>query len=164
MLKYTTAQVVFREIPDEVTLAINISNCPYQCVGCHSPELRGDIGEELTIEKLDELVKANEGITCICIMGGDSHPQAVKNLLNSYKMKYNKSLKTAWYSGRECTPEELLFPTDIIDFIKIGPYKADRGPINEKSTNQRLYQSIMTDSEVKYEDITYKFWNDTETL
>jgi len=39
MLKYTTAQVVFSEIPDEITLAINLSNCPIHCPNCHSKEL-----------------------------------------------------------------------------------------------------------------------------
>ena len=29
MLKYVDSKVVFAEIPDEITLAINISNCPY---------------------------------------------------------------------------------------------------------------------------------------
>ena len=45
MIKYKTdtVQVVFEEIPDEVTLAIEITNCPGMCVGCHSPWLRGDI-------------------------------------------------------------------------------------------------------------------------
>ena len=36
MLKYVNTGVVFQEIPDEVTLAINISNCPCHCPGCHS--------------------------------------------------------------------------------------------------------------------------------
>ena len=36
MLKYVNTGIVFQEIPDEVTLAINISNCPCRCPGCHS--------------------------------------------------------------------------------------------------------------------------------
>ena len=36
MLKYVNTAVVFQEIPDEVTLAINISGCPCRCPGCHS--------------------------------------------------------------------------------------------------------------------------------
>ena len=27
--------VVFSEIPDEITLAFNISNCLNNCIGCH---------------------------------------------------------------------------------------------------------------------------------
>ena len=56
MIKYTDTEVVFREFPDEITLAINISNCPIHCKGCHSPELWDDIGEKLTYTKLELLV------------------------------------------------------------------------------------------------------------
>ena len=52
MLKYTTAEVTFREIPDEITLCINISNCPIHCADCHSKELWGDIGTELSFDEL----------------------------------------------------------------------------------------------------------------
>lgn len=47
MLKYVDARVVFQEIPDEITLAINISNCPCHCKGCHSQYLAEDIGKPL---------------------------------------------------------------------------------------------------------------------
>ena len=82
MIKYKedTVQVVFEEIPDEVTLAIEITNCPGQCVGCHSPWLRDDIGEELTKEKLFELIDANKGITCVCFMGEGKDQEALKSL------------------------------------------------------------------------------------
>ena len=36
MLKYVNTGIVFQEIPDEVTLAVNISGCPCRCHGCHS--------------------------------------------------------------------------------------------------------------------------------
>ena len=39
MLKYANFDIVFQEVPEEVTLAINISNCPNQCPGCHSKYL-----------------------------------------------------------------------------------------------------------------------------
>ena len=39
MLKYANFDVVFQEVPDEVTLAINITNCPNQCPGCHSKNI-----------------------------------------------------------------------------------------------------------------------------
>ena len=55
MLKYVDTQVVFREIPNEITLAINISNCPFKCEECHSPYLREDIGKPLDIEAIDTL-------------------------------------------------------------------------------------------------------------
>ena len=67
MLKYVNTDIVFQEIPDEVTLAINISNCPRRCPGCHSKYLWDDIGEPLTMHAIDGFVKRyGRDITCIC--------------------------------------------------------------------------------------------------
>ena len=41
MLKYAGYDIVFQEIPDEVTLAISLTNCPNRCPGCHSPSAEG---------------------------------------------------------------------------------------------------------------------------
>ena len=62
-MKYTDVQIGFQEFPDEISLLINISNCPFHCPGCHSPELREDIGTELTKKELSNLIKSNKGIT-----------------------------------------------------------------------------------------------------
>ena len=43
---------------------------------------------------------------------------------------------------------------DIFDYVKIGHYEQKFGPLNDKNTNQRLYQ--IDSGNVK--DITYKFW------
>ena len=56
MLKYLNAPVTFAEIPDEITLCINITGCTLHCKGCHSPFLWEDAGEFLTIEMLDYLI------------------------------------------------------------------------------------------------------------
>ena len=72
--------VVFSEIPDEITLAFNISNCLNHCVGCHSPYLKEDIGEELTGEKVSEYIERNSGITCVCFMGEGNDQEALINL------------------------------------------------------------------------------------
>ena len=54
MLKYTNTDIVFQEIPDEVTLAVNLSGCPCHCPGCHSQYLWGDEGEPLTDERAEK--------------------------------------------------------------------------------------------------------------
>ena len=58
MLKYVDTKVVFQEVPDEITLAINISNCPCHCINCHSSYLAEDIGEPLDLQHLTNLIKS----------------------------------------------------------------------------------------------------------
>lgn len=163
MLKYVGYDVVFREIPDETTLAINLSNCPCHCKGCHSSYLAGDIGEELTDSKLMELIDANRGITCVALMGGDNDPAEVERLLTNYTayMAYarpnDKAIKTAWYSGRQELP--IGFEYGFINYIKLGPYIEELGPLDSPTTNQRLYKVVISNDTPTLEDITYKFWN-----
>lgn len=151
MLKYVDAKVVFAEVPDEVTLAINISNCPCQCKGCHSSYLAQDIGTELTFNEVRKLIKKNSGISCIALMGGDAEPDKVNTLASFITNHYN-SIKTAWYSGRQ----ELSDSIDLFnfDYIKLGPYKEEFGPLNSRTTNQRFYK--VNGKELV--DITSKFW------
>ena len=151
MLKYTETEVTFAEIPDEITLCINISNCPCHCEGCHSPHLWQDIGEELDVKVLYEIIKP--GVTCVVFMGGDSSPKDINHLALLVKHMFTH-IKVAWYSGREKLPEDI--DTSRFDYIKLGPYIKELGPINVKTTNQRLYKVV--DKELI--DITNKFWND----
>ena len=89
MLKYVDYDVVFQEIPDEVTLAINLSNCPNHCVGCHSPQLMRNIGKDLTEDELHGLLGVyGRNITCVCFMGGDADPVGVAHLANYLKKKW----------------------------------------------------------------------------
>ena len=55
-MKYLDYAVTFSEFPDEISLCINISNCPFHCPGCHSPELWKDKGIELSQRKLEKLI------------------------------------------------------------------------------------------------------------
>lgn len=158
MLKYTTTQVTFSEVPDEISLCINLSNCPYHCPDCHSKELWEDIGTPLRVGKLIDLIEANKGISCVCFMGGDSDLEELYNIFKFMPMLY-KDLRVAWYTGRDSIPKDL----PPIDYIKIGPYKEEYGPINDPNTNQRFYtkgsamHKMDANSHVWY-DTTDKFW------
>ena len=87
MLKYLNTQVTFAEVPDEITLCINITGCKNGCKNCHSPYLAEDIGEILDEDALEEMVLANKGITCIAFMGGDSDPESINRLAEFVKKK-----------------------------------------------------------------------------
>lgn len=148
MIKYIPEDllVVFEEIPDEITLALNISNCQNCCIGCHTPYLRQNIGDELDEEKIKELIEQNSGISCVCFMGEGNDHEALINLAQYIRREF-PDLKTALYSGREGVEDELY---DLFDYIKVGPYIEKYGPLDTPTTNQRLYKNK--------EDITYKFW------
>lgn len=152
MLKYVDTLIGFREVPDEVTLCINISNCPCNCKGCHSSYLVEDIGEPLNKVSLRELIKNNEGISCVSFMGGDSDTTHLVALASWVKTHTN--LKVAWYSGRQELADIVSKHLLWFDYIKLGPYKEEFGPLNSKTTNQRFYK--INGKELV--DITYKFY------
>lgn len=153
MLKYLNTGIVFQEIPDEVTLSINITRCPCRCPGCHSQYLWEDLGQPLTPTSLDELVSDYKGeITCVCFMGGDAEPSYVATLARHLHREH-KELKVAWYSGRQQFPAALC-KTDF-DYVKLGPYIEHLGSLKERTTNQRLYKRAVNDD---FTDITSMFW------
>ena len=155
MLKCTTHDIVFQEFPDEVTLAVNLSRCPNLCPGCHSAYLQGDIGEELTPERLAALADSYAGdITCVALMGGDNDPEAVMHLLRSLRRRSGDALRTGWYSGRAALPA--CFDPACTDYVKTGPYHADTRPLSQRTTNQRLYRISRQDHSLT--DITHRFW------
>lgn len=152
MLKFLNCDVVFQEIPGEVSLAINITGCPCRCPGCHSQYLWGDIGEPLTEEVLDSMIeKQHQNITCVALMGGDAIPAEIDRLMNHLRKTHPK-LHTAWYSGR--TTLSPLADLSNFDYIKLGPYLKHLGPLRNRNTNQRLYRV----SHGKMHDMTSSFW------
>lgn len=155
MLKYTDTQVVFREVPDEITLCINISGCKIGCKNCHSSYLAGDIGTELYMDELYSLIKKNKGITCVAFMGGDADPKYVSTLASLVKIFSKYKLKVAWYSGRQELDKNIKLK--FFDFIKLGPYEEDKGPLTSKTTNQRFYKVEKEGKDYSLIDITYKF-------
>lgn len=160
MLKYLDCKVVFAEVPDEISLAIEITNCPHRCPGCHSPELWKDIGEPLTEAIIEDLITSNRGITCVCFMGGDAEAPEVNKLSKWIHDFYGKTIKTAWYSGKDEWP---TFIPDF-DYVKIGSYDEKKGPINVKTTNQKMARIVKTENNWYMDDITYKFWrNDSNS-
>ena len=145
--KVASFDIVFQEIPGEVTLALNLSNCPCHCPGCHSQHLADDIGEPLNEELLDGLLaRYGAMITCVAFMGGDADPEEVVHWAEVVK---NRNLKTAWYSGRMNMPT-----ADVFDYVKLGPYIESLGGLKSEKTNQRLYKRVGNE----WEDITSSFW------
>ena len=161
MLKVASFDIVFQEIPGEVTLALNLSGCPCHCPGCHSQHLWEDIGEPLDDALLDGLMDRYKGlITCVCFMGGDAAPEEVLRLAEHVRdcTMHNAqcTMKTAWYSGRPGDPSHAgaIGNLAILDYVKFGPYIEDLGGLKSPKTNQRLYKRVGEE----WTDITSAFW------
>lgn len=157
MLKYLNTQVTFAEIPDEITLCINITGCRIGCKGCHSSYLAEDIGEALNTIELFTLIDAANGITCVCFMGGDSDPEWVNRLALETKF-YRPDLKIAWYSGRQELSNKINL--DNFDYIKLGPYDQNIGGLSSPTTNQVFYKIDHPKNELI--NITSRFWNENK--
>ncbi|MDR2911709.1 MAG: anaerobic ribonucleoside-triphosphate reductase activating protein [Alistipes sp.] len=136
MLLLASYDIVFQEVPGEVTLALNLSACPNRCPGCHSVHLREATGEPLDDELLTGLLaRYGTSVTCVAFMGGDGEPAEVNRLAALVK---TSELKTAWYSGRAQIPPTVDLSN--LDFVKLGPYDPNRGGLDSLTTNQKFYK------------------------
>mgnify|MGYP003295791289 FL=1 len=154
-LKYLGYSIVFQEVPNEVTLAINISGCPHRCEGCHSKYLWEYEGNYI-LDDLTDLIEKYKGlITCVCFMGGDQNWIELMQL--AHIVDYY-GLHVALYSG---FPSRLSLynVAQCFDYVKVGAYDSSLGGLTSKTTNQRMYRQINKPSNI-WEDITYKFWTD----
>lgn len=152
-LKYLGYTIVFQEVPNEVTLAINISGCQYHCKECHSQYLWEYNGNYI-FDDIDNLLdKYDNLITCVCFMGGDQNQEELVELLKKIKVK---KLKTALYTG--CDNMNLLDFEMInnLNYIKIGHYDCELGGLSNRTTNQRFYKKNEITND--WEDITSIFW------
>lgn len=118
--------ITFQEFPDEVTLCLNISNCPGLCKYCSEPWLREDIGTTLTLNYLDELIEEHPDITMIAFMGGDANHSEIFEF-GKY-IKNTTNLKVGFYSGRDYLNMNLL---QTLDYYKIGRWICPEGPVED---------------------------------
>ena len=151
-LKYLGYSIVFQEVPDEVTLAINISGCPHKCEGCHSKYLWKYEGNYIS-DDLEDLIEKYKGlITCVCFMGGDQNQIDLLDLLKTVQ-KYG--LKTALYTGLGLVNNLSIRILGNLNYLKTGKYDSSLGGLDSPTTNQRMFK--WNYSTMRWDDITYRF-------
>ena len=144
-LKYISYAIVFQEVPNEITLAFNISGCPYHCDGCHSQYLWKYWGDDLLPNMRGVIEKYNGYITCICFMGGD---QNINELTMALKICKELGLKTCVYSGASNISKfKDMLP--FLDWLKLGEYDETLSSQNHveygvklATTNQHMYKIV----------------------
>jgi len=126
MLRYLgKPSVTFAEFPDEVSLCLNISNCPGTCMHCSEPELRQDVGISITEEVIDSLIETHPGITLFGFLGGDAdHASILK--FTKYIHAGHPELKVGFYSG--CNFLNLKLAKEL-DYYKIGEFRMFEGEV-----------------------------------
>lgn len=153
MLKYKGYTIAFQEVPNEISLIINVAGCPHHCPGCHSQYLWDDDGAQPLLKNIETLIKPYANlITCVCFMGGDWNLFELKECLLWINNNY-PTLKTCLYSGED----NIKFFNQILpllDYIKIGSYQENKGGLNNPNTNQKFYKI----TKHQLEDVTYLFW------
>lgn len=153
-LKYISYSVVCEEVPDEISLVINISGCPHKCEGCHSKYLWNYTGQYIS-DNIDAILNIySDYITCVCFMGGDQNIDELFMLCKKIKNRYK--LKTCVYSGLDDIHVfDRHMNKKLIDYLKIGRYIQELGGLDSDKTNQRMYRI----SDGSIEDITYRMNN-----
>lgn len=134
-MRYSSANIVFQEIPNEISFAFHITGCPLKCVGCHSTDTwSSKHGELFSLEVLVQFIEKHKSyITCVLFLGGEWEQDFIQYL----QLCRQSNLKTALYTGLDYHQVS----SDIIsnlDYIKYGPYLKELGGLESKTTNQKL--------------------------
>ena len=131
-MKFKSYDVVFAEHPDYISLAFEITQCPYTCEKCHSPELQTDIGQELSLPRFRKIMEQYAWyVQNIIFLGGDQHKEELISLLKEVK-KFD--LKATLWTGSNKIDTEVYI---LLDFLKTGEYNEYNGGLGSPTTNQR---------------------------
>ena len=132
MLRFTDEQIVFQEVPGEVSLAFTIAGCPLGCKGCHSSySWRDDIGCQLTPEYFSHRLQSYQKlISCVLFLGGEWQRQ---NLLELLRLERAAGLNTCLYTGLDDISPDLK---QQLTYLKTGRWLQERGGLNSANTNQ----------------------------
>lgn len=140
-LKYANYTVAFQEVPNEISLIINVTGCPHKCEGCHSTYLWDYYGNNVEDDLNSMIEQYKNMITCVCFMGGDQNIEELKKLL--WFVKQNYGLKTCVYSGyNNIDIFNSIICEKSLDYLKIGRFDPLLGGLDSKNTNQRYYKII----------------------
>jgi len=139
-MKYLSARTSFSSVKMEISVAIEITNCPHNCQGCHTPELQEDIGHEITPDNIMDILKPFMGFedeplfTCIAFMGGEQHTEEFISLVDRIKERF-PSIKICLYTAANCVSSDIQ---SRLDYLKVGKYVKELGGVDSPFTNQKF--------------------------
>jgi anaerobic ribonucleoside-triphosphate reductase activating protein len=134
-------------VPDKISLYFEVTGCALRCKGCHTPELRDDIGITLTPDVLSKTLQRYKGSTeVIVFLGNGTNAQELTELLSTCR---GEGFLTCLYTGLPRVNDNLM---NYLDYIKTGPYVDKLGGLESKDTNQ-VFLSVSDDKV-----LNSKFW------
>ncbi|WP_413294682.1 anaerobic ribonucleoside-triphosphate reductase activating protein [Bdellovibrio sp. HCB185ZH] len=127
--------IVFQEVPHQISLAFYVCGCPLKCPGCHSTELWSEKnGYRLDIPLFNQILdKYQDRITTVLFLGGEWRES---ELIEFLKITHARNLLTAHYTGAEDASPALK---SHLDFLKVGPWRRELGGLDSPATNQIFY-------------------------
>jgi len=133
-MNYYDFQVVFQEVPGEISLCFSICGCPIKCEGCHSPYLwKEENGELLSHQRFYELLVQYKTLaTCVVFMGGEWHEDHLIELLKTAK---EQQYKTCLYTGSDTVSSVVL---KELNWVKTGKWIPELGGLDSEHTNQKF--------------------------
>jgi anaerobic ribonucleoside-triphosphate reductase activating protein len=133
-MRYAFTDVVFQEVPDEISLLFFICGCPHRCAGCHSSSLWiENQGTPLTTEVYTDWLNRYQGlVTCILFFGGEWWPT---QLAAHLQLARGLGYKTCLYTGLDDVSPEIK---QHLNYLKTGPWIPRRGGLDRPTTNQKF--------------------------
>ena len=134
--------ITLQELPNMISFYIQFSECHIQCEGCHSNYLWGTYDNYKSLNWIvDKAKSAREQGADAIILFGDVNNNI--SPLNYFKLCENLAdiLPICVYSGADTLVDSLgnLDTLRYIKWIKLGHYSKTAGPLDSKTTNQRIY-------------------------
>lgn len=152
--------ITLNELPDYISAYIQMANCNIKCKNCHSKELWKKINNYMQLEEIIDTVRRYKdcGADSVIIFG-DINNDITTSALELLCKELSILLPVCVYSGANTIIDSIGSnqTLEYLSFIKIGNYDENCGGLDKKTTNQHLYK-IIHGKEIKFEDITYKFW------
>ena len=96
MLRFVREDVVWQEVPHEVSLAYTIAGCPLRCPGCHSADTwNARQGRALSPAYLQRRLGDYAGLlSCVLFFGGEWQTAALLECLRTARAAFGASARS----------------------------------------------------------------------
>ena len=129
---FYSKNIVFQEVPNEISLSFSIAGCPNNCKNC---SWKNCDKKESLLDKdlyLSFLNKYKSLATCVLFLGGEWVKETLIDFLKTAK---DYGYKTCLYTGKNDVSNEIK---EQLDYLKVGPYIEELGGLASEKTNQKF--------------------------